>query len=85
MNYPFKILVDSRSAVLGHGGSFSISLTETLHMKEDTAMYVNNATLTNTVLSTGTAIGSRNHYFYWVEKLASSNVVLPGYIAREKL
>ena len=75
MNYPFKILIDSRSAVLGHGGSFTISLPETLHMKEDTALYVNNATLTNTFLSTGTAIGSRNHYFYWVEKLASSNVV----------
>ena len=63
MLYPFKILVDSRSAVLGHGGSFTVSLPETMHMKDDTALYVNNATLTNTVLSTGTAIGSDNIIF----------------------
>ena len=74
MNYPFKILVDSRSAALGHGGSFSISLPETIHLKEDTALYVNNVTLTNSFLTTGSTVGHKSHYFYWFEKMGNNMV-----------
>jgi len=74
MNYPFKILVDSRSAALGHGGSFSISLPETIHLKEDTALYVNNVTLTNSFLTTGSTVGHKSHYLYWFEKMGNNMV-----------
>ena len=77
-------MIDRRSAALGHGGSFTVALAETLHMRDDTALYVNNATLTNTFLSTGAAIGNTNHYFYWIEKLASSNVVFNRAVLPER-
>ena len=88
--FPLKLIIDSRASSLGNSNAFSVSLPETLHLPEDTAMYVNTASVTNTFLSTGTHTGSKNHYFYWFEKLDGVDTVfnrceLPeqGYDAEE--
>ena len=88
--FPLKLMIDSRASSLGNSSAFSVSLPEMLHLPEDTAMYVNAASITNTFLSTGTHIGAKNHYFYWFEKLDGVDIVfnrcaLPeqGYDAEE--
>ena len=88
--FPLKLMIDSRASSLGNSSAFSVSLPEMLHLPEDTAMYVNAASITNTFLSTGTHIGATNHYFYWFEKLDGVDIVfnrcaLPeqGYDAEE--
>ena len=73
--FPLKLMIDSRATNLGNSNAFSVSLPETLHFPEDTAMYVNTTSITNTFLSTGTHIGAKNHYFYWFEKLDSVDTV----------
>ena len=55
---PFKIIVDSRNAVIGTSNRFSISLPETLHVDKDVAVYVNTATATNTSLPVNTITGT---------------------------
>ena len=87
---PFKIIVDSRNAVMGTSNKFSISLPETLHVDKDVAMYVNSASVSNTFLPVGTNIGKKNHYFYWFERLVNVDTVfnraaLPerAYVAEE--
>ena len=72
---PFKIIVDSRNAVLGTSNRFSISLPETLHVDKDVAMYVNSASVSNTFIPVGTNIGTKNHYFYWFERLVNVDTV----------
>ena len=53
-------------------------------------MYVNSASVTNTFLPVGTHIGTKNHYFYWFERLKNVDTVfnraaLPerAYVAEE--
>ena len=87
---PFKTIVDSRNAAIGTSNRFSISLPETLHVDKDVAMYVNSASVTNTFLPVGTNVGTKNHYFYWFERLKDVDTVfnraaLPerAYVAEE--
>ena len=87
---PFKIIIDSRNAAIGTSNRFSISLPETLHVDKDVVMYVNSASVSNTFLPTGTNIGTKNHYFYWFERLKNvdtvfNRVALPErfYVAEE--
>ena len=87
---PFKIIIDSRNAVIGTSNRFSISLPETLHVDKDVVMYVNSASVSNTFLPVGTNIGTKNHYFYWFDRLKNvdtvfNRVALPErfYVAEE--
>ena len=56
-------MIDSRATSLGNSIAFSVSLPETLHLPEDTAMYVITASVANTFLRTGTHIGATHHCF----------------------
>ena len=87
---PFKIIVDSRAASTGTANKFTVSLPEVLHVDRDVVMYVNSASVTNTFLPVGTHIGTKNHYFYWFERLKNVDTVfnraaLPerAYVAEE--
>ena len=82
---PFKVIVDSRNAVIGTSNRFSISLPETLHVDKDVVMYVNSASVTNTFLPTGTNVSNMNHYFYWFERLRDVATVLNRVALPERL
>ena len=75
---------------MGTSNNCSISLPETLHVDKDVARHINSASVTNTCLPVGTNIGTKNHYFYWFERLANVDTVfnraaLPerAYVAEE--
>ena len=69
--FPLKLMIDSRATSLGNSSAFSVSLPETLHLPENTAMYVNAASVTNTFLSTGTHIGANNTTFTGLRSLTA--------------
>ena len=73
---PLKLIVDSRAATIGDANRFSVSLPETLHLERDIVMYVNSMSVTNTCLPTGTHVGTKQHYFYWFERLLNVDTVL---------
>ena len=82
---PFKIIVDSRNAVIGMSNRFSNSLPEALHVDKDVVMYVNSASVTNTFLPTGTNVSKKNHYFYWFERLKNVDTVFNRVALPERL
>ena len=75
MNSPFKIIIDSRAASEGTSDAFSFMLPEVTHIGKDTVCYVNQASVTNSFLTTGTYVGSKNHYFYWIERIAGNATI----------
>ena len=75
MDTPFKIIVDSRNASEGHSGRFSYSLPQVTQVPTIFCCYINQASVTNSFLSVGTYVGSRNHYFYWFERILNNNTV----------
>ena len=75
MDTPFKIIVDSRNASEGHGGRFSFSLPQVTQVPANFCCYINQASVTNSFLSVGTFVGSKNHYFYWFERLTGNATV----------
>ena len=75
MNAPFKIIVDSRNAAEGHSSKFLYQLPEVTHIGKDMVAYINQASVSNSFLSVGTYVGSRNHYFYWFERILDNNTV----------
>ena len=75
MNSPFKIIVDSRSASEGTSNDFSYMLPEVVHVGREMVCYVNQASVTNSFLSVGTFVGTKNHYFYWFERIAGNATV----------
>ena len=81
---PLKLIVDSRAATIGDANRFSVSLPETLHLERDIVMYANSASVTNTFLPTGTIIGTKQHYFYWFERLLNVDTVLNRAVLSER-
>ena len=81
---PLKLIVDSRAATIGDANRFSVSLPETLHLERDIVMYVNSASVTNTFLPTGTIVGTKQHYFYWFERLLNVDTVLNRAVLSER-
>ena len=59
MNAPFKIIVDSRNAIEGHGGKFVYQLPELTHIGKDMIAYINQASVSNSFLTVGTYVGSK--------------------------
>ena len=75
MDAPFKIIVDSRNAIEGHGGRFSFQLPQSLQVPANYVCYVSQASVSNSFLTTGTFVGSRNNTFYWFERILNNDTV----------
>ena len=75
MDAPFKIIVDSRNAIEGHGGRFSFQLPEAMQVPKNYVCYVSQASVSNSFLTTGTFVGSRTNTFYWCERVINNATV----------
>ena len=56
----------------------------TSHLERDIVMYVNSSSVTNTFLPTGTIVGTKQHYFYWFERLLNVDTVLNRAVLSER-
>ena len=75
MEAPFKIIVDSRNAIEGHGGRFSFQLPEATQVPKNFVCYVSQASVSNSFLTTGTFVGTKNNTFYWFERILNNDTV----------
>ena len=75
MDAPFKIIVDSRNAIEGHGGRFSFQLPEAMQVPKNFVCYVSQASVSNSFLTTGTFVGTKNNTFYWFERIQNNDTI----------
>ena len=75
MDAPFKIIVDSRNAIEGHGGHFSFQLPKATQVPKNYVCYVSQASVSNSFLTCGTFVGSRTNTFYWIERVLNNDTI----------
>ena len=82
---PFnKIMVDSRHASVGTSTNFEIALPETISLPRNAACYVTDVVISNTFATLGTAAGTINHTFYWIERIGSLTALNRVYLDETK-
>ena len=82
---PFnKIIVDSRHASVGTFTNFEITLPETLSLPPNAACYVTDVVISNTMPTLGTAAGTINHNFYWIERVGGDTVLNRVFFGRDQ-
>ena len=83
---PFnKIIVDSRHATVGTSTNFEITLPETLSLPPNAACYVTDVVISNTMPTLGTAGGTVNHNFYWIERVGGDTVLNRVFLDETKM
>ena len=69
-----KIVIDSRTATAGTGSDFQVQLPETVTLPKHYGCYVKDIHCTHSwrTIHGNTSVGTKNHYFYFFERMISS-------------
>ena len=83
---PFnKIIVDSRHASVGTSTNFEITLPETMSLPQNAACYVTDVVISNSFSTLGTASGTINHTFYFIERIGNLTALNRVYLDETKM
>ena len=83
---PFnKIIVDSRHASVGTSTNFEITLPETMSLPANAACYVTDVVISNSFSTLGTASGTINHTFYFIERIGNLTALNRVYLDETKM